>query len=422
MITNAPYQKTTALPRTIIQPKLMVNAPNDAFEQEADAVADRVMRMPLVSSKAQGTQGMLASSIQRKCAHCEEEKKKMPVMRKADNGGGFETSPAFASQLSNTRGGGQAMPSETRGFMESRFGRDFSNVRVHTDGQAANMNRDIQAKAFTHGSDIYFNQGEFAPNTEGGKRLLAHELTHTVQQEEDDKVQRMIELPKGTNFNTQAPSAKKSGNFYSFDTVNKSGSINTEILTSMLKSERIFAIKGSTQEQVDNNYWEHVKARKGIIEFASKKKYSFGAGRNFKMNPKYWSVDSKDFELKSGQDPKKAIDDLNVNPQEYAIACKAATQLTMVGGSESELVNDSSSIVDDWVPGDWGYIKNDKPDGRVGYEGENLIYTGKDTFWGHFSGTNTYRHLNEWFNEVKGWNGSASISDQRNYPNRGLRL
>ena len=182
MITNSPYQKTTASPRTLIQPKLMVNAPNDAYEQEADAVADRVMRMPLVSSKSIGTQGMLASSVQRKCAHCEEEKKKMPVMRKADSGGGFETSPAFASQLSNTRGGGQAMPRETKSFMESRFGQDFSHVRLHTDGTAANMNRDIQAKAFTHGSDIYFNRGEFSPNTEGGKRLLAHELTHTVQQ------------------------------------------------------------------------------------------------------------------------------------------------------------------------------------------------------------------------------------------------
>ncbi len=194
MITNASYKKATASPRTIIQPKLMVNAPNDVYEQEADAVADRVMRMPLVSSKAQGTQGMLASSIQRKCAHCEEEKKKMPVMRKADNGGGFETSSAFSSQLSNTRGGGQAMPSETKGFMESRFGRDFSHVRVHTDGSAANMSAGIQAKAFTHGSDIYFNRGEFTPNTEGGKRLLAHELTHIVQQGETyPNLSRMIQ-------------------------------------------------------------------------------------------------------------------------------------------------------------------------------------------------------------------------------------
>ena len=181
MNARVSQQKTATSPRPIIQPKLMVNAPNDAYEQEADAVADRVMRMPLVSSKAQGTQGMLASSVQRKCAHCEEEKKK-PIMRKAESGGGFETSPAFASQLSNTRGGGQAMPSETRGFMESRFGRDFSHVRLHTDGTAADMSTGIQAKAFTHGSDIYFNRGEFSSNTEGGKRLLAHELVHTIQQ------------------------------------------------------------------------------------------------------------------------------------------------------------------------------------------------------------------------------------------------
>jgi Domain of unknown function (DUF4157) len=175
------HQTTAASQHTIIQPKLMVNAPNDVYEQEADAVADRVMRMPLVSSKSIGTQGMLASSVQRKCAHWEEEKKK-PIMRKAESGGGFETSPAFASQLSNTRGGGQAMPRETKSFMESRFGQDFSHVRLHTGGIAADMSADIQAKAFTHGSDIYFNQGEFAPNTEGGQKLLAHELTHVIQQ------------------------------------------------------------------------------------------------------------------------------------------------------------------------------------------------------------------------------------------------
>ena len=190
------HQKT-AKPTTFIQPKLMVNAPNDVYEQEADAVADRVMRMPLVSSKAQGTQGMLASSIQRKCAHCEEEKK-MPIMRKAESGGGFETSPQFSSQLSNTRGGGNALPTDTQSFMENRFGRDFSHVRLHTDGTAANMSAGIQAKAFTHGSDIYFNRGEFQPNTEGGKRLLAHELTHTVQQGKGiaTQIQRLGDLSK----------------------------------------------------------------------------------------------------------------------------------------------------------------------------------------------------------------------------------
>jgi Domain of unknown function (DUF4157) len=184
------HQKTAAQQPAFIQQKLMVNAPNDVYEQEADAVADRVMRMPLVSSKVQGTQGMLASSVQRKCAHCEEEKKK-PIMRKAESGGGFETSPVFTSQLSNTRGGGQAMPRETKSFMESRFGQDFSHVRLHTDGVAADMSAGIQAKAFTHGLDIYFNQGEYSPNTEGGKRLLAHELVHTVQQ--NDGLRRMIQ-------------------------------------------------------------------------------------------------------------------------------------------------------------------------------------------------------------------------------------
>ncbi len=66
--------------------------------------------------------------------------------------------------------------------MEPRFGTDFSNVKVHTDSSAVQMNQDIQAQAFTHGQDIYFNSGKYSPDTNEGKSLLAHELTHVVQQ------------------------------------------------------------------------------------------------------------------------------------------------------------------------------------------------------------------------------------------------
>jgi hypothetical protein len=171
-----------------IQPKLMVNAPGDRYEQEADAMAERVMRMP--ESKPQPLRptatGLIARSIQRKCAACEseEEKKKKGglLMRKAEGGGGFAAPPALVSQLNATKGGGAPLPEGTRSFMENAFSADFSGVRVHTDGQAAEMSRSIQAKAFTYGSDIYFNSGQFAPERGEGKRLLAHELGHLTQQ------------------------------------------------------------------------------------------------------------------------------------------------------------------------------------------------------------------------------------------------
>ncbi|TQV87425.1 eCIS core domain-containing protein [Aliikangiella coralliicola] len=91
-------------------------------------------------------------------------------------------SASFESSLSQSKGGGSPLPDNTRSEMESGIGADFSNVRVHTDSNAAQMSQNINAKAFTHGSDIYFNQGQYNPSSTGGKHLLAHELTHTVQQ------------------------------------------------------------------------------------------------------------------------------------------------------------------------------------------------------------------------------------------------
>ncbi|MDT8323996.1 MAG: DUF4157 domain-containing protein, partial [Bacteroidota bacterium] len=88
----------------------------------------------------------------------------------------------FEQRLHSSSGGGNPLPESTREYMETRFGADFSGVRVHTDARAQEMNRDIHAHAFTHGSDIYFNSGRYDPDSSGGKTLLAHELTHTIQQ------------------------------------------------------------------------------------------------------------------------------------------------------------------------------------------------------------------------------------------------
>ncbi len=86
------------------------------------------------------------------------------------------------SQLNSSKGGGSTLPDDTKSSMESGFDADFSNVRIHTGTQANEMNSELGARAFTHGSDIYFNKGEYNPNTTSGQHLLAHELTHTVQQ------------------------------------------------------------------------------------------------------------------------------------------------------------------------------------------------------------------------------------------------
>jgi hypothetical protein len=96
--------------------------------------------------------------------------------------GGFEASDDIKSRLTNLKGNGSPLPDELRADVEARFGTDFSAVRVHADGEAGKLNRDLRARAFTHGSDIYFGAGRYDPDSSAGRRLLAHELTHVVQQ------------------------------------------------------------------------------------------------------------------------------------------------------------------------------------------------------------------------------------------------
>ncbi len=91
-------------------------------------------------------------------------------------------SASLEQQLVGQRGGGQGLSPEVQQGMEQSIGADFSRVRVHTDSSAVQMNQELNARAFTNGSDIYFNSGQYQPESKGGQHLLAHELTHVVQQ------------------------------------------------------------------------------------------------------------------------------------------------------------------------------------------------------------------------------------------------
>lgn len=168
----------------MIQPKLKINRPGDEYEREADAMAERVTRMPM----HRNTERSLhygSDIVQRKCMKCEEkkdERQKGVIMRKTDSHSVFDTPLELDSQLSRIKGGGIPLPESTQYFMEDAFKTDFSKVRVHTNNTAIEMNKSINAKAFTHGTDIYFNQGEYNVESEYGRNLLAHELTHVVQQ------------------------------------------------------------------------------------------------------------------------------------------------------------------------------------------------------------------------------------------------
>ncbi len=165
--------------KPFIQPKLSINQPNDVYEQEADAMADKVMRMTDSSSQNNFFKAAI-TPVQRKCAHCEEEEKKM--QRKEMNNGETAAGASTENYISSLNGKGRSLSNEERKFFEPRMGYDFSNVRVHTDGVAAKSAESINALAYTTGNNIVFNDGQFNAGTDGGKKLLAHELTHVMQQ------------------------------------------------------------------------------------------------------------------------------------------------------------------------------------------------------------------------------------------------
>ena len=88
----------------------------------------------------------------------------------------------FNSQLQQSKGSGASLPDSTNNFMSNAFGTDFSNVKIHTGNNAVQMNQALGARAFTNGTDVYFNKGEYQPESTSGQKLIAHELTHTIQQ------------------------------------------------------------------------------------------------------------------------------------------------------------------------------------------------------------------------------------------------
>ena len=200
----------------MIQPQLEVGKKDDEQEKEADAMADKVMRM---SNKDEDDEKIMKMSngpeVQRMSDEDEEDEKfkKMSdgpevqrmhdgehqISKMSDGNEKGMTAPASVEAgINNTKGNGQSLPGDIQREMETKMGADLSDVKVHTDGQATQMNKDINAKAFTHGQDIYFNQGQYNPSTSQGKHLLAHELTHTVQQGKG--LQRKVMRQEGDDF------------------------------------------------------------------------------------------------------------------------------------------------------------------------------------------------------------------------------
>ncbi len=152
-----------------IQTKLKISQPGDKYEQEADRIAEQVMRMP-------------EPSLQRQAEPIEEEEEEETLQTKTTSDQPHTVSASIQNRITALQGRGKPLPQSERAFFEPRFGTDFSQVRVHTDSKAAETASAVNARAFTVGRDIVFGAGQYQPSASEGRLLLAHELTHVVQQ------------------------------------------------------------------------------------------------------------------------------------------------------------------------------------------------------------------------------------------------
>lgn len=213
--------------QSFFQPKLAVGKPNDKYEKEADAVADTVVKnqnspFPTVQQKKiSGIQRLATSEmdqqstdeermrddkeiqekpmVQAKCDDCEKEEKEKGIQKMDNPGmkedemkepstiqqkseGGQSASPHLSSRIKQSAGKGNIIPAKTLDSLQPSFGHNFTDVNIHKGSDAIEMNRELGAQAFTYGKDIYFNSGKYDPDSSSGRHLLAHELTHVVQQ------------------------------------------------------------------------------------------------------------------------------------------------------------------------------------------------------------------------------------------------
>jgi hypothetical protein len=385
---------------------------NDPLEREADRAADAV-----VAGRSAGALSSTSAS---------------PKSKEANSA----SAPPHATDLAanSIAEGGAPLTKDQRAYFEPRFGKDLSQVRLHTHDMAAAGATQINARAYAVQNNIGFASGEYLPHTPRGKHLLAHEIAHTLQQQDGSTIRRVVRTdPRAPAQDYFTHKGLKSftvdGNIYSASRGN-AVSAEQEVLIDMLASPRAFNVDGGSSLEVEKSLEAHVKARLGIVAFAAQKKYSFASVTNFKMNPQYYNTfpDKQSWALKPGADKQTAWDDLNVNPQQYAIGCAAATELTQVGGSKgAKFLNQSSGDEGDWVAGDAGYVINKAftQGADIGYLGENIIYAGQNLFWGHFSGNLTYRTLQSWKAEVSKWHGggkasAAEVDTKREIPMTGL--
>ncbi|MEH1995937.1 eCIS core domain-containing protein [Nostoc sp.] len=188
---------TTTKPQPIMA-KLTIGAVGDKYEQEADRVAAQVVQRINAPASLQSGED---ETVQREDMETEDNEARLmrsPILQRMSSDGRIAATSDLEASINQARGGGQPMANNIRQPMEKAFGVDFSGVKVHTDAHSDQLNQSIQARAFTTGQNVFFRQGEYNPGSRGGQELIAHELTHVVQQNVE-VVQRTKSSTQQTN-------------------------------------------------------------------------------------------------------------------------------------------------------------------------------------------------------------------------------
>ena len=248
-----------------VQAKRMGGGAHEVDEQEADHL-DR----PAANMAEQVVSQPSVAPVQR---HADQEQE---IQAKASSGGdGFDPGADFESRLNSQQGGGNSLPGETREFMENRFGADFSGVRMHSDSTSVQLNREVQAQAFTHGQDIYLGEGKSDLDSTQGKHLLAHELTHVVQQggAQGRTAQRQLTTPSGRTLQRHPQGAELPEKEDQVSEVSEKENLKPEA-TRTKKEEKTEKSEGKT---AGKEFTKSQKLTPGAMSLASAEKILQGA-------------------------------------------------------------------------------------------------------------------------------------------------
>jgi hypothetical protein len=501
-------RRVTALP---VQPKLRVGPVDDPLEQEADAIADRVVRMPgrdrsaprpcpgcrptepLAGSSADGASDLSIGGARDPSelaaerladravpAHAEVSEAAPPVAP----GTAPAPAPQGVADAMARLGAGRPLSPGARAFFEPRFDYDFSRVRLHEGPAANNASRAVGADALAIGNHIAFAEGRASP------RAVAHELAHVARGDrgirrriavKDDPAIGLFSTLKETYGLEAAVTSAKS--VYYVASRKDDGELPAQIVQNMIHSDRVFALEGETQSAVETNLSRHVSARVGIVDYAHDIRLGFTTGEP-RLDKKKWEFFDKELKarvdgissmireepipeaekerkiLEVSEEAIKSVFQDNIRRDEinailddvrqkslehkarkgdtrdfpYATACWMATNLVVFGGARGELQahrldkknadrkDETLQAWTDWIPGDWGYIANTgTATPAPGQEGENIVCLGNRLFWAHWNPSRPIQSLEELFDMVKGWNGSAELVTERSYPAVGLK-